>query len=67
MEAKANPQCSLPPSGSFVFQDNYDIIYEVSWTTTASGFDITIITKQPRVWGQPDQGLFETTRSLDVD
>lgn len=57
MEAKQISGCSLPSSGSFTFQDDYGVIYEVEWDTTASGLDITTITKQPRIWGETGDGF----------
>lgn len=53
---KSKRGCSTPPSGTFVYQDEYGIIYRVSWETTRSGLDITTIIQDPRVPGQPDQG-----------
>lgn len=36
--------------------DSYGVIYNSVWSTTASGFDITTTIKQPRVWGEANQG-----------
>lgn len=57
METQTFQLCSLPPSGSFIFKDSYDIIYEITWTTGPSGLDMNLVTKQPRVWGQPEEGF----------
>lgn len=55
MEAQTKRGCSFPGSGSFVYQDAYDIIYRTSWETTRSGLDITTIIQDPRVPGQIQQ------------
>lgn len=53
---KSQRGCSTPASGNFVFQDDYGIIYRVSWETSRSGFDITTVIQDPRVPGEPGQG-----------
>lgn len=78
MESTPKRNCSLPASGRLSYVDDYGIWYEVSWETTTSGLDITTVTKQPRVWGQADQGqkrgtilyrrgIITTTRQILVD
>lgn len=52
---------SFPPNGHIFYRDDYDQLYEVTWETLQVGddflLDFTVITKQPYVWGEPNQGF----------
>lgn len=57
MEVKARPDCAMPNSGSFTYQDEYEIIYEVSWQQSLKGLDITTVVKDPRIPGVQQTGF----------
>lgn len=57
----------LPASGNFIFVDDYDVIYEISFETSGNRIDITVITKDPRVWGQPPSGFVGEGRRVFKD
>lgn len=57
MEAKVRRDCSVPATGNFVYQDEYGIVYRVSWETSRSGFDITTMIQDPRVPSQAPAGF----------
>lgn len=44
---------TLAATGHVFFEDEYTQKYEVQWTTVNGIIDITTITQQPYVWGQP--------------
>ena len=52
---------SFPPNGHIFYRDDYGQLYEVVWETIRFGedflLDFTVITKQPYVWGEIDQGF----------
>ena len=51
--------CTVQESGHFVYQDDYDVIYEVEWIISEDTLDMTVITKDPRVPGEPPDGYTE--------
>lgn len=52
-----NDSCDTPGSGTFRYQDDYGIIYEVTWIFMEDTMDITVITKDPRIPGQEQDGF----------
>lgn len=52
-----NDDCNTPESGSFRYQDDYGIIYEVEWIFMEDTMDITVVTKDPRIPGEEDDGF----------
>lgn len=54
---------SFPPSGHTFYRDDYRTLYEVTWETVSFGgdflIDFTVITKQPYVWNEIDQGSIQ--------
>ncbi len=46
----------INPSGKVFYKDEYNTIYRIEWATVGAVVDFTIITMQPYVWGQPNQG-----------
>lgn len=51
---------TMPADGSLFYRDAYNVLYWIQWSTAvvdgAIIYDFTTTTKQPSVWGQPDQG-----------
>ena len=45
-----------PLSGSFSYKDESGTIYETSWDTKGTYFDLVTTTKEPRVWGEAESG-----------
>ena len=60
-----NP-CPLT-DGTLKYKDDYGVIYESTWTTVYNGndtfFDISLVTKSPRVPGEPDQGYVKNLKT----
>lgn len=52
-----NEECDTPTSGSFVYKDDYDIIYKVEWLLMEDMMDITVITKDPRIPNEDEDGF----------
>lgn len=52
----------FPPSGNFFYVDPYGIINEGSFETEGNRIDITVITKDPRVWGEEPTGYIKDGR-----
>lgn len=50
---------AISESGYIFYEDEYTQKYEVQWTTVNGVVDITTITQQPYVWGQPAQARIE--------
>lgn len=48
-----------PSSGSFVYRDDYDVIYETEWTYADGILDVTTVTKDPKVNGLGRKGYVE--------
>lgn len=46
----------MKPTGNLFFIDDYGVQYVSQWATVGTQIDLTTITRQPHVWGEPDQG-----------
>ena len=53
---------NFPPFGSFFFVDPYGIIHDGSFEVGGTRMDITVTTKDPRVWGEDPQGFIKDGR-----
>lgn len=53
---------SFPPSGSFFYVDPYGVINDGNFEVFGSRMDITVTTKDPRVWGETSQGFIRDGR-----
>lgn len=51
-----------PPSGKFFFIDPYGVIHDGSFETYGNRIDITVTTKDPRVWGEAPTGYVKDGR-----
>jgi len=47
---------NLPPQGNFIYRDSYEQVYYISWTIVSDILDVTVVTEQPYIWGQPITG-----------
>ena len=50
----------MKPSGHIFYEDEWAQKYEVQWETVGGAIDITTITQQPYVWGQPQEGFIRS-------
>lgn len=50
---------TIAASGHVFYEDEYTQKYEVQWATVNGIIDITTITQQPYIWGQPNQARIE--------
>lgn len=53
---------NFPPSGTYFYVDPYGIINEGTFEVSGSRMDITLTTKDPRVWGETPQGFIREGR-----
>lgn len=52
----------FPPSGQYLFVDEYGIIYDGMFEVFGDRIDITQVKRDPRVAGEPDSGYVENRR-----
>lgn len=52
----------FPPSGTFFYVDPYGVIHDGSFETEGNRIDLTITTKDPRVWGEEPTGYIKDGR-----
>lgn len=50
MEAAVPITCAFPSEGSIFFEDDYHVLYHVSWVTVGDLLDITTIVQSPVIW-----------------
>ena len=53
---------SILPEGSVYYKDDYGVIYDINWVINNDVLDLLTITKDPRVWGEPDSGYVSNRR-----
>lgn len=53
---------NFPPTGSFFYVDPYGVINEGIFEVSGARMDITVTTKDPRVWGEKPQGFIKEGR-----
>jgi hypothetical protein len=49
----------MQPNGSIFFKDEYDVIYNIDWSTVGDVIDLTSVTSQPGVWGKRPEGYIK--------
>lgn len=49
----------LPVTGSYRYKDEYETIHEGSWVLSNSVLDLTVMIKQPYIWGQEPEGYIK--------